>query len=132
MGSKAAHDETAQAQLSNSCDHDDTTLQGSDAAHDPRCICRALRHRDTQHLERRGTIDRNAQFYSLSSEEREHLRCVEYQAVRLLSYVVPIYIIAWQLFGCVAIGAYIGLHGRSAAAANAVNPWCVLCTLYMD
>jgi Trk-type K+ transport system membrane component len=52
--------------------------------------------------------------------------------VRLLSYVVPMYIIFWQLFGCVAIGAYMGLHGRSTAASNAVNPWCALYAFSMN
>jgi hypothetical protein len=59
----------------------------------------------------------------LLSEEREYLDCIEYQAVRLLSYVVPTYLIAWQLFGCVTIGAYMACNERVAAAANAVNPW---------
>jgi hypothetical protein len=107
-------------------DHDEVTLRGSDGPHDPKCICRSTQHRGAQHLKRRGTVDRNAQFHSLSSEEREHLRCVEYQAVRLLSYVVPTYIVAWQLFGCVALGTFMSLKEQSAAAADAVKPWCVL------
>jgi hypothetical protein len=105
--------------------HDKVALRGSDGPHDPKCICRSSQHRDIQRLQRRGTVDRNAQFHSLSSEEREHLRCVEYQAVRLLSYVVPIYIVAWQMFGCIALGTFMSLKEQSAAAADAVRPWCV-------
>lgn len=106
------------------CAHDDL-FPGSDAAHDPKCICETSEQHHIKHDERRGTIDRNAQFHSLSSEEREHLRCIEYQAVRLLSYVVPIYIVTWQILGCITIGTWMAVHGRAAAAANSVTPWYV-------
>lgn len=102
--------------------HEDT-LRGSDESHDPKCICRSSLPGDTRNIERRGTVDRNAQFHSLSLEERERLRCVEYQALRLLSYVVPIYIFAFQLCGCVILGTYVACNGQSAANANAVKPW---------
>ena len=95
------------------------------AAHDPKCICKTPEQHPVKHDERRGTIDRNAQFHSLSSEEREHLRCIEYQAVRLLSYVVPIYIVTWQILGCITIGTWMAVHGRAAAEANSVTPWYV-------
>lgn len=104
--------------------HDNDTQRGSDLAHDLRCPCFLQLH-ETQHLERGANVDRNAQFHSLSSEQREHLRCVEYQAVRLLSYVVPIYIIAWQLFGCIALGTYVHFKHASDAANNAIKPWFV-------
>jgi hypothetical protein len=115
----------AKVQTSNIVDHDDETIQDSDAAHDRKCTLRLPGHCDNPQPERPVTIDRNGQFHSLSSEEREHPDCVEYQAVRLLSYVVPTYIIVWQFFGCVAIGAYMACNERVAATANAVNPWYV-------
>ncbi|PMD53149.1 TrkH-domain-containing protein [Hyaloscypha bicolor E] len=119
MGSKA-EDKISPTQSTH--DHYDDTLRSSNGAQDPRCFSSPLWPKESRHL-RRGTVDRNAQFHSLSFEEREHIRCVEYQAVRLLSYVVPIYIVAWQLFGCIALGTYMSCKGQSAAAANAVNPW---------
>jgi hypothetical protein len=122
MGSKA-EDRISPTQSTH--DHYDDTLRCSDGAQDPRCFYNSLWPKESGHL-RRGTVDRNAQFHSLSSEEREHIRCVEYQAVRLLSYVVPIYIVAWQVFGCVTLGTYMSCKGQSATAANAVKPWYVL------
>jgi hypothetical protein len=124
MGSKA-EDKISPTQSTH--DHYDDTLRSSDGAQAPRCFSSSLWPKESRHL-RRGTVDRNAQFHSLSFEEREHIRCVEYQAVRLLSYVVPIYIVAWQLFGCIALGTYMSCKGQSAAAANAVKPWYVLST----
>jgi hypothetical protein len=125
IGSETAVDEIPKAQSSFIGDHNNGKLHDSDAADDNRSICKALRRCVNPQIERPGTIDRNAQFHSLSSQEREHLDCVEYQAVRLLSYVVPAYIIAWQFFGCIAIGAYMACDERGAAAANAVNLWFV-------
>jgi len=47
----------------------------------------------------RHTTGRNAQFYGLTRAEREHLGGVEYRAITLLAYVVPIYFVLWQLLG---------------------------------
>ena len=105
-------------------EHDNATLRGSDGAQDVRCNS-FLRVPNTRQFERRGTVDRNGQFHSLSSEEREHLRCVEYQAVRLLSYVVPMYIIVWQVLGCLAIGVYVSYRRPDAAETYSVKPWFV-------
>jgi hypothetical protein len=46
--------------------------------------------------------------------------------------VVPIYIVAWQLFGCIALGTYMSCKGQSAAAANAVKPWYVLSISFVN
>ena len=105
--------------------HDDDTIQGSESAHDIRDNG-FLQPYSTRQFERRGTVDRNAQFHSVSSEEREHLRCVEYQAVRLLSYVVPMYLIAWQLFGCIALGIYVAYRQPGPAINYDVRPWFVI------
>jgi len=70
-----------------------------------------------------GKVDWNGQFQGLTSEEREHVGCVEYKAIRLLSYIVPIYFVGWQLVGCLVLGPYIHKKNPEAASANAVNPW---------
>jgi hypothetical protein len=68
-------------------------------------------------------VDRNAQFYGLSSKQRERIRCVEYRAIKWLSYLIPGYIIFWQASGCLVLGAYLSSNQISAARANAPNSW---------
>ena len=68
-------------------------------------------------------VDRNAQFYGLSSRQREHIRCVEYRAIRWLSYLIPGYIAFWQISGCLVLGAYLSSNQISAARANEPNSW---------
>ncbi len=70
-----------------------------------------------------GTSDGHAQFHGLSRQEREHVGCIEYQALRFLSYLVPAYYIAWQFFGFIGLGAYISYKEADATGINAVNPW---------
>jgi hypothetical protein len=50
-------------------------------------------------------VGRNAQFYGLTNEERELIGGIEYRALNLLSIIVPMYFICWQVFGCIALGA---------------------------
>ncbi|TVY34569.1 High-affinity potassium transport protein [Lachnellula occidentalis] len=71
----------------------------------------------------RHTTGRNAQFYGLSKAEREHLGGVEYRAITLLAYVVPIYFVAWQVVGCVGLGAYMASNKADVARGNGINPW---------
>lgn len=73
----------------------------------------------------RHTTGRNAQFYGLSKAEREHLGGVEYRAITLLAYVVPIYFVAWQVLGCVGLGAYMAYNKAGVARGNGINPWYV-------
>ncbi|RKF62848.1 Low-affinity potassium transport protein [Golovinomyces cichoracearum] len=80
-------------------------------------IIRNHRHRDNSH------IDRNSQFHSLSLEERECLRCVEYKSVKFLGYVVIAYYIIWQIYGCIALGAYISYRYPDVAHESGLNPW---------
>jgi hypothetical protein len=68
-------------------------------------------------------IGRNAQFHDLSSEEREHLGSTEYRALKVLSIAVPLYFCAWQILGCVSLGAWIANNNPQPALDNAVNPW---------
>ena len=71
----------------------------------------------------RHTTGRNAQFYGLSKAEREHLGGVEYRAITLLAYIVPIYFVLWQLLGCLGLAAYMGHYKASTARENGINPW---------
>ena len=77
----------------------------------------------------RHTTGRNAQFYGLSRAEREHLGGVEYRAISLLAYVVPVYFVLWQLLGCLGLGAYMAYNKPSVAEENGINPWYVACLI---
>lgn len=68
-------------------------------------------------------ISRNSQFHGLTREERDRIGGVEYQAISLLAWLVPTYFVLWQLFGCIALGAYMHNHQASIAKDNGVNPW---------
>ncbi|KAI1264873.1 TrkH-domain-containing protein [Xylariaceae sp. FL1019] len=68
-------------------------------------------------------IGRNAQFHGLTIEERDKLGGTEYRALRLLSIVVPLYFVLWQLLGSIALGAWIAINQPSPALDNAISPW---------
>jgi hypothetical protein len=72
------------------------------------------------------TIGRNGQFFGLSRAEREHLGGVEYRAIQLLSWIVPIYFIIWQLLGCLGLAAYMAHNKASTAYENGINPWYII------
>lgn len=69
------------------------------------------------------TVGRNAQFHNLTTDEREQLGGCEYRALRVLSIVVPLYFILWQLLGCIALGAWIANNKPEVATSNGLNPW---------
>ncbi|CAG8981274.1 hypothetical protein HYALB_00003872 [Hymenoscyphus albidus] len=69
------------------------------------------------------TEGRNAQFHDLTKEEREHLGGVEYRAITLLAYVIPMYWALWQALGCVGLGAYMAHNKADVIGINGVNPW---------
>lgn len=71
----------------------------------------------------RHTTGRNAQFFGLTRAEREHLGGVEYRAISLLAWIVPIYFVLWQLFGSIGLGWYMANNKRSTAEENGINPW---------
>jgi hypothetical protein len=73
----------------------------------------------------RRTTGRNAQFFGLSRAEREHLGGVEYRAISLLAWVVPVYFALWQFLGCVGLGAYMAHNKADTAYGNGINPWYV-------
>ena len=68
-------------------------------------------------------VGRNSQFSNLSLAEREKLGGVEYKAVTILAWVVPVYFVLWQLLGCIGLGAYVANNRPEAAVANGENPW---------
>jgi len=71
----------------------------------------------------RFTTGRNAQFFGLTREQREHLGGVEYRAITLLSWIVPLYFVAFQFLGCLGLGAYIALNKAKVSEDNGINPW---------
>lgn len=70
-------------------------------------------------------LGRNSQFHSLTIEEREQLGGVEYRALTLLAWVVPIYFVVWQLLGSLSIGAWMAYNAAELTEANGINPWSV-------
>ncbi|KAI2465755.1 TrkH-domain-containing protein [Annulohypoxylon bovei var. microspora] len=73
--------------------------------------------------EQKQNIGRNGQFFNLSEDEREYLGGVEYRALKFLSVFVIAYFLLCQLFGAIALGAWMSLRETEAAAVNAQNPW---------
>ena len=69
------------------------------------------------------TTGRNGQFFGLSREEREDLGGVEYRAIQLLAWIVPIYFAIWQLLGCLGLAAYMAHNKASTARENGIDPW---------
>lgn len=47
----------------------------------------------------------------------------EYRALELLSIVVPLYFVLWQLLGCLALGAWMRGNMPDTALANGIDPW---------
>jgi hypothetical protein len=75
------------------------------------------------HYLTRHTTGRNAQFFGLTRAEREHLGGVEYRAITMLAWVVPIYFVLWQLLGCLGLAAYMAHNKAATAEGNGINPW---------
>ena len=65
-----------------------------------------------------GYIGRNSQFHNLSEKERRKLGGIEYDAICLLSYVIPLYFVLWQLLGAVGVGAWIQINRPDLALTN--------------
>ncbi|KAK1636381.1 cation transporter [Colletotrichum phormii] len=66
---------------------------------------------------------RNSQLHSLTGPERSRLGGLEYRALHLLSIVVPLYSVLWQVLGCLALGAWIANNMPTVATSNGANPW---------
>jgi hypothetical protein len=76
-----------------------------------------------RNLLRKEVVGRNSQFHGLTHEEREQLGGVEYRAIRLLSWIVPLYFVLWQLLGCLAVGAWMNNYASDITGANGINAW---------
>jgi hypothetical protein len=68
-------------------------------------------------------VGRNSQFYGLTRHDREQLGCIEYKALKFLSVLVPVYLLAFQVLGSVALGTFISLHQADLAYENGSKPW---------
>jgi hypothetical protein len=71
------------------------------------------------------TAARNSNFHDLTEADKLRLGGKEYKAVSFLAWVVPIYFIAWQLLGALALGAYVNKYYPSKARENGLAPWWV-------
>jgi len=65
-----------------------------------------------------GYLGRNSQIYHLTNKERRKLGGIEYDAICLLSWIVPLYLILWQLLGCLGVGAWIWVNRPSITLTN--------------
>ena len=79
-------------------------------------------HRLEKHLETyRGYIGRNSQFLHLTEEERRKLGGIEYDAICLLSWVVPLYFVLFQLIGVLGCGAGMQINLPDTARENGIS-----------
>jgi hypothetical protein len=65
-----------------------------------------------------GDIGRNSQFHNLTEKERRKLGGIEYDAICLLSYVVPTYFVLWQLLGALGVGAWFQVNAPNLTRQN--------------
>lgn len=65
-----------------------------------------------------GYIGRNSQFHNLTEKERRKLGGIEYDPICLLSYVVPIYFVIWQLLGALGVGAWFQVNAPDVTLQN--------------
>ncbi|KAK6539435.1 hypothetical protein TWF694_009659 [Orbilia ellipsospora] len=61
----------------------------------------------------------------LNRKQRFLLGGIEYRAVFLLSWLVPLYWFMWQVLPCVAVGAWTATYKAETTLANGLNPWWV-------
>jgi Trk-type K+ transport system membrane component len=68
-------------------------------------------------------VSHNGQFHDLSSEEREQIGGTEYRALKILALTVPMYFVLWQLFGAIALGAWMSVYAQQRSEIAGVEPW---------
>lgn len=78
---------------------------------------------DDSHLHFLRKFSRNSSFHDLSERERLRLGGAEYRAVSLLSIIVPVYFLLWQLLGGLGVGAYVARNKAALARSNGLDPW---------
>ncbi|EXJ68663.1 uncharacterized protein A1O5_08457 [Cladophialophora psammophila CBS 110553] len=74
---------------------------------------------DTLH----GYLGRNSQFHHLSERERKMLGGIEYDAISLLSWLVPTYFVLFQLLGAIGVGAWITANRPNMTRRNGLDPF---------
>jgi hypothetical protein len=73
-----------------------------------------------------GYLGRNSSFHNLSEKERRLLGGIEYDAIELLSWLVPAYFILFQLLGAIGVGVWIVVNEPNMTRENGqVNPFLV-------
>lgn len=65
-----------------------------------------------------GLVGRNSQFHRLSEKDRRILGGIEYDAICLLSWLVPAYFVLFQLIGAVGVGAWLQMNRPYLAREN--------------
>lgn len=70
-----------------------------------------------------GYIGRNSQFHNLSEAERRKLGGIEYDAICLLSWLVPTYFVLLQLLGALGVGAWLTVNNPTVTRTNGLNPF---------
>ncbi|RDW65510.1 hypothetical protein BP5796_10202 [Coleophoma crateriformis] len=89
------------------CDSTSTPLQGTDYL-DSSLFNKAVPSKRKQELTRGGRLE---------------LGGIEYRAVRLLAWLVPLYFVVWQFFGALTMALYIKDHKAGVARDNGVGAW---------
>jgi Cation transport protein len=70
-----------------------------------------------------GLIGRNSQFHGLTEKERRQLGGLEYDALALISYLVPLYFFLFQLLGAIGMGAWMQVNRPYIALQNGLHPF---------
>lgn len=70
-----------------------------------------------------GYVGRNSQFHNLTEEERKELGGIEYDALCILSWIVPAYFVLFQLIGAVGCGAWLQINRPDITRTNGLNPF---------
>ena len=89
----------------------------------PSSLAKVSKYMDTIN----GFVGRNSQFHHLSEKERRILGGIEYDAICLLSYLVPLYFVLFQLLGAVGMGAWMQINRPSVALRNGENSFWTGC-----
>lgn len=71
----------------------------------------------------KGLISRNSQFHGLTASEREKLGGVEYKAICLLSVIVPLYFVLFNMLGFLGLGTWMAVNRPSTARENGLSPF---------
>ncbi|KAK6340335.1 hypothetical protein TWF730_002098 [Orbilia blumenaviensis] len=72
-----------------------------------------------------GTQVVQARRSDLDQQQRFNLGGLEYRAIYLLSWIVPVYFILLQFLSCISLGAWIATYKADVTRANGLNPWWV-------